>query len=255
MLRRLNNSSSSAAVALGLFSNQVVDAASSCSGLHHPSNLGAGALSTSKRGRFYRPLVNQGINLWRSRMGRLHKGWEMHSYRHSRPDERPYPEPSINNYYGKARLMWNPIAGKIGVINKKHEDFGWPERRPPPSGLRASPEFFPYFFEKYFPSAEVVLVIDSVLNNETTRPVFQIPQDMSREELVNYLRNIYQIDNIVEISVRNMRGKRYKNEVGTIKQLPDVKIATVSLDAPIVIDFKQIKGTEETPDNKPQLNN
>jgi len=216
-----------------------------------PSEDGPAALCTARRHRFYRPLVNQGINLWRYRMGRLHKGWNTWEYKHTSPDPRPYPEPAVNNYYGRTRL-WNPIAGKIGVVNRKSEDFDWPHRRPPPTGLRRSPEFFPFFFERYFPDVEVNLVLDSVLNQETTRPVFHIPQDMSKQELVLYLRNLYQIDNVVRISVRNARGRRFKNEVGTIKQLPDYKIAVVELDTPVSIDFKQIKGTEDTPDNKPQ---
>lgn len=215
------------------------------------SPLGTAALATHARFRFYKPLVNQGVNLWRFRMGRLHKGWNTWEYAHTKPDPRPYPEPAVNNYYGRTRL-WNPIAGKIGVINKKAEDWGWPHQRPPPTGLRQSKEHFPFFFERYFPDVAVRLVLDSVLNNETTRPVFHIPQDMSKQELVNYLKNIYGIDNVVRISVRNVRGKRFKNEVGMIKTLPDYKIAVVELDSPVVVEFKQIKGTEDTPDNKPQ---
>ncbi|KAG5476957.1 hypothetical protein LSCM1_05291 [Leishmania martiniquensis] len=211
----------------------------------------ASPLVTARRGRFYRPLVNQGINLWRSRMGRLHKGWMTWEYnRNVMPDPRPFPEPAVNNYYGRSRI-WNPIAGKIGVVNRKAEEWGWPHQRPPPTGLRRSPEYFPFFFSRYFPDVEVRLVLDSVLNNETTRPVFHIPQDMSKQELVNYLRNIYNIDNVVRISVRNMRGRRFKNEVGEIKSLPDYKVAVVELDSPVSVVFKQIKGTEDTPDNKP----
>ncbi|AYU79424.1 hypothetical protein LdCL_250014500 [Leishmania donovani] len=208
-------------------------------------------LLTAKRGRFYRPLVNQGINLWRSRMGRLHKGWTTWEYnRDVIPDPRPFPEPAVNNYFGRSRI-WNPIAGKIGLVNRKAEEWGWPHQRPPPTGLRRSPEYFPFFFSRYFPDVEVRLVLDSVLNNETTRPIFHIPQDMSKQELVNYLKNIYNIDNVVRISVRNMRGRRFKNEVGEIKSLPDYKVAVVELDSPVSIVFKQIKGTEDTPDNKP----
>lgn len=217
-----------------------------------PATTAASPLITAKRGRFYKPLVNQGINLWRFRMGRLHKGWNTWEYNHSSiPDPRPFPEPAVNNYYGRTRL-WNPIAGKIGLVNRKAEEWGWPHQRPPPTGLRRSPEYFPFFFDRYFPNVEVRLVLDSVLNNETTRPVFHIPQDMSKQELVNYLKNIYNIDNVVRIGVRNMRGKRFKNEVGQIKAMPDYKVAVVELDAPVSIEFKQIKGTEDTPDNKPQ---
>lgn len=185
-------------------------------------------------------------------MGRLHKGWNTWEYDHKRaPDPRPYPEPSVNNYFGRTRL-WNPILGKIGIVNRKAEEWGWPHQRPPPTGLRQSPEYLPHFLDRYFPDVEVRLVLDSVLNNETMRPVFQIPQDMSKQELVNYLKNIYSIDNVVRISVRNMRGRRFKNEVGQIKTYPDYKVAVVELDGPVSIELKQIKGTEDTPDNKPQ---
>lgn len=208
------------------------------------------ALTTSARFRFYKPMVNQGINLWRFRMGRIHKGWSTFEYQHTQADPRPYPEPTVNNYHGRSRI-WNPIAGKIGLVNKKAEEWGWPHQKPPPTGLRQSREHFPHFFSRYFPDTEVRLVLDSVLNNETTRPVFQIPQDMSKQELVNYLKNIYNVDNIVRISVRNVRGRRFKNEVGAIKVMPDYKVAVVELDSPVVVEFKQIKGTEDTPDNKP----
>ncbi|RNF20135.1 putative protein kinase [Trypanosoma conorhini] len=218
------------------------------------ANFPAGAplaLTTATRGRFYRPLVNQGINLWRYRMGRIHKGWNTWEYQHTRPDPRPFPDPPVNDYFGRSRL-WNPIAGKMGYVRKKAEEWGWPHQRPPPTGLRRSQEYFPFFFARYFPDAEVRLVLDSVLNRETTRPVFYVPSDMSRAELVNYLKNIYGIDNVVRIQVRNARGRRYKNELGEIKAMDDYKIAVVELDSPVSVDFKQIKGTEDTPDSRPQ---
>lgn len=209
------------------------------------------ALYTSVRHRFFRPLPNAGINLWKAKMGRLHKGWNTWEYQHTKPDPRPYPEPAVNNYHGRTRI-WNPIAGKIGIVNKKIEAWGWPHNKPPPAGLRQSHDYFPHFFERYFPDVEVKLVLDSVLNQETTRPVFQVPQSMSRQEIIHYLRNIYGIDNVVRIGIRNVRGKRFKNEVGAIKSLPDYKVAVVELDTPVVIEMKQIKGSEDTPDNKPQ---
>lgn len=209
------------------------------------------ALYSSVRHRFYRPLPNAGINLWKAKMGRIHKGWNTWEYKHSQPDPRPYPEPAVNNYHGRSRI-WNPIAGKIGIVNKKIEAWGWPHHKPPPAGLRRSQDYFPHFLERYFPDVEVKLVLDSVLNQETTRPVFHVPQSMSRREIINYLRNIYGIDNVVRIGIRNVRGKRFKNEVGSIKSLPDYKVAVVELDTPVVIEMKQIKGSEDTPDNKPQ---
>lgn len=214
-------------------------------------SVGLSALYTSVRHRFYRPLPNAGINLWKARMGRLHKGWNTWEYQHTKPDPRPYPEPAVNNYHGRSRI-WNPIAGKIGIVNKKIDAWGWPHNRPPPAGLRRSRDYFPHFFDRYFPDVEVKLVLDSVLNQETTRPVFHVPQSMSRQEIIHYLRNIYGIDNVVRIGIRNIRGKRFKNEVGAIKSLPDYKVAVVELDTPVTIEMKQIKGSEDTPDNKPQ---
>lgn len=64
------------------------------------------------------------------------------------------------------------------------------------------------------------------------------------------MTNIYGIDNIIAIHTHNIHGSQFKNEVGKIKKLPDYKLATVELDSPVTIEFKQIKGTEDTPDNK-----
>mmetsp|Transcript_2928 Transcript_2928/g.3311 ORF Transcript_2928/g.3311 Transcript_2928/m.3311 type:complete len:243 (-) Transcript_2928:64-792(-) len=231
-----------------------VPVASSSSLIGGPSSSAfRGALTCTRRHRFYKPLINQGINLWRSRMGRIHKGFALHSYRHSKMDEKPSPEPCENNYYGRTRL-WNAIPSKVGVVNKKSEDFGWPHRRPPPTGIRQSPEYFPHFFSKYFPDVECRLVVDSVLNNETTKPVFLFPPDMSKADIGNYLKNVYGFDNIVAIHTRNLTPRRYKNEVGSIKLSAAYKQATVILDAPVKIDFKAIKGTEDTPDNQKRAN-
>ncbi|EKF29828.1 hypothetical protein MOQ_006372 [Trypanosoma cruzi marinkellei] len=107
------------------------------------------ALMMATRGRFYRPLVNQGINLWRYRMGRIHKGWCTWEYQHTRPDPRPFPDPPVNDYFGRSRI-WNPISGKMGYVNKKAEEWGWPHQRPPPTGLRRSQEYFPFFLRGTF---------------------------------------------------------------------------------------------------------
>lgn len=208
-------------------------------------------LTASLRHRFYKPLTNQGVNLWRSRMGQIHKAKEPWHYQRKTIDPKPAPENPVNNYYGKMRLF-NVIPSKVGVVNKKAEDFGWPHRRPPPTGLRESPEFFPYFFSRYFPDVDCKLVVDSVLNNETTQPAFLVPQDMSKEEIANYLKNVYGMDNIVHVTTKNFSHRKYKNEVGTIKTIAGIKSAMVLLDAPVKVDFKAIKGTEDTPDNKPQ---
>lgn len=222
---------------------------SSCSSTS--TSISSTALLTHCRERFYKPILNRGLNLFRYRMGRIHRGWETFGYRRSPMDPKPSPESPVNDYYGRTRLH-NPIVSKIALVNKKSEDFGWPHRRPPPTGLRRSPEYLPFFTEKYFPDVEVKLVLDSVINNETTRPMFLCPPSMSRRELTSYLRNIYGIDNVARIDVRNFQGKKYKNELGQIKQLPSVKSAIVTLDSPVSIDLKAIKGTEDTPDNKPQ---
>ena len=159
-------------------------------------------------------------------------------------DPKPYPEPSVNNYYGKQRL-WNAIPSKVGLINKKTEEWGYPDHAPPPRGLRQSPQYFPFFFEKYFPDVHAVLVIDSVLNSETTKPIFQFPCSMSKREISNYLTQLYGLDNIVQVHVRNHRGKFFKNELGIIKTLPDYKEAVVVLDTPVRVDLKVVKATED----------
>jgi large subunit ribosomal protein L23 len=169
-------------------------------------------------------------------------------YQRTKPDPRPFPESSVNNYYGKTRLF-NPIPNKIGIINQKVVDWGFPDRRPPPSGLRHSREYFKYFFERYFPDVECKLVVSSVLNNETAQPVFHFPSDMSKQEIVNYLSHIYGIDNVAHVATRNVKGRRYKNEVGAIKTFPDFKEAVVTLDTPVKIDFKLVKGTEDAAEN------
>jgi large subunit ribosomal protein L23 len=135
-------------------------------------------------------------------------------------------------------------------MRSKVDQWQYPYRQPPPSGLRQSKEFFPHFFNRYFPNDECRLVIDSVLNNETSQPVFHFPMHMSKLEISNYLRNVYGLENIISVDTKNFRGRYYKNEVGAIRNLPDYKEATVTLDAPVVVDFKQLKGTEDTPDNK-----
>lgn len=203
---------------------------------------------TPLRNRFYKPIREHGQERWKYyKQGLVHRGFETYSYQRKTREDLPLKENSLNTYFGK-RTMWNPIPGKIGVVNKKAADWGYPHREPPPAGLRQSQEYFPFFFNRYFPETECKLMVDSVLNNETHAPMFAFPPDVSREEITNYLRNIYGIDSIVGIGVRNVAGRRFKNEVGKIKMLPEQKIATVILDTPVIVDFKQIKGTDDTAD-------
>jgi large subunit ribosomal protein L23 len=159
-------------------------------------------------------------------------------------DPKPIPPNRRNPYFGPRRI-WNAIPSRAGVISRKVEEWGYPARDPPHTGIRKSREYFPFFLDRYFPDAECRLVLDSVLNNETTTPQFVFPCEMSKQEIVNYLRNIYGIENIVSVQVRNVSGRRWKNELGFIRQAPDTKLATVMLDAPVKIDFKQVKGTED----------
>jgi large subunit ribosomal protein L23 len=199
----------------------------------------------ARRCVFYRPEIYGMHSKLPAKTGRI---WTINNtwmYRPIKRDPLPYPEPAFNNLYGRQRL-WNAIPSKFGVASKKAHDWGYPERDPPPKGLRESPEYFPYFFDKYFPDVECRLVLDSVLNVDTTMPVFEFPPHMSKAEIANYLRNVHGFDNIVNVTTRNISGRTYKNEIGVIKQLPDVKLAHVTLDAPVRIDFKQVKTTEES---------
>ena len=202
-----------------------------------------------RRHRFYRPIMNSGLNLWKWKMGRIHRGYETWEYRHTKPDPRPMPESVVNDYFGRTRL-WNPIVSKMALINKKAEDWGYPLRDPPPTGLRRSREAFPYFFEKYFPEVECQLILDSVINNDTDTPIFIVPSDMSKAEIANYLRNLYNVENIVNITTKNVTGRRYKNEIGAIRHTGQQKLAFVKLDSPVKIELKQIKGTDDTPDKQ-----
>lgn len=204
------------------------------------------------RHRFYKPIMNAGVNLWKAHQGRSHRGFEIWDYKHSKLDPRPAPETSVNSYFGRTRL-WNPLVSKMAIINKKSEDWGYPLKEPPPTGLRRSPEYFPYFMAKYFPNVECNLLFDSILNTETTRPVFMFPSDMSKQEIALYLKNLYNIDNIVSVQTKNIAGRRYKNEVGAIKLTEQKKLAFVTLDTAVKIELKQIKGTDDGPDSNKAL--
>lgn len=209
----------------------------------------AGLLSTQRRGRFYRPILKSGPGHFKQRQTEVAQPPRVWEYQPTFMTPRPEPVSPTNNYFGKLRL-WNPILSEGDIMKTKVDQWDYPYRQPPPSGLRDSKEYFPHFFDRYFPNVECRLVIDSVLNNETTQPVFHFPLHMSKLEIANYLRNVYGLENIINIETRNYRGRYYKNEVGAIRNLPDYKEATVTLDAPVVVDFKQLKGTEDTPDNK-----
>eukprot|EP00758_Cryptobia_borreli_P002281 Tbor_TRINITY_DN2913_c0_g1::TRINITY_DN2913_c0_g1_i1::g.1081::m.1081 len=201
------------------------------------------------RTRFYRPVLNSGWNQFKKRFGMIHNIEAIWDYKHIPMDPKPKKEIPVNTYWGEKRI-WNAIPSKIGIVNKKAEEWDYPYRQPPPAGLRRSKEYFPHYFNQHFPNIECRLVIDSVLNNETKNPVFHFPMHMSRLEIRNYLKNVYQLDNIISVRTRNIKGRYFKNEVGTIKSMPDYKEAIVKLDAPVKVDFKQIQGTEDAPDSK-----
>lgn len=160
-------------------------------------------------------------------------------------DPKPIKKEAKSPFAAGKRHIWNAIPSAAGVVQRKVHEWGYPVRDPPPTGIRQSREHFPHFLEKYFPDVTCTLVLDSVLNNETVTPRFVFPCEVSKEEIRNYLRNVYGLENIVSLSVRNVSGRRWKNELGYIRQSPQMKIATVLLDAPVKIDFKQVKGQED----------
>lgn len=209
--------------------------------------LSSSLVMTARRTRFYRPLFNHGQDKWDSKQVEKFRKQGHYMYRPIPMDPKPIPEPETNNLYGKKR-MWNAIPSSATLAAKKHEEFGWPFRDPPPTGLRNSPEYFPYWFDKYFPDVKCRLVLDSVLNNETMEPKFHFPPDMSKQEIQNYLQNIHGFDNIDSVETRNFAGLRYKNEVGAIKQLDHYKEAVVTLDSPVVVELKQVKETADVGD-------
>jgi len=217
-----------------------------------PAVSSSTASAEQRRGRFYKPALDSGYHQFKLRWGFIRTPQQTFRYQRTAPVRRPQTESPVNNYFGKRRL-YNPIPSKIGIVNKKASEWGYPERMPPPAGIRNSAEYFPFFFEKYFPAEECRLVIDSVLNTNSKQPVFHFPPHVSKREIGNYLRNIYGLDNIISIQTRNVKGRFFKNEVGKIKSLPDYKEATVRLDAAVRVDFKQIKGTEDSADNQKKL--
>ena len=162
------------------------------------------------------------------------------------PIERSKPlkkEPK-NPVYGRDRL-WNAIPSEAGVTMRKAQEWGWPHKKPPPMALRQSREFFPHWFERYFPSANVALDLDSVINEETQVVQFIVDPEMSREEITHYLENVYGIDDIQHVAVKNYAGNTWKNELGAIKQQPPYKVAFVHLDHPVKLDLKAVKGVED----------
>jgi hypothetical protein len=71
---------------------------------------------------------------------------------------------------------------------------------------------------------------------------------MSKEEIRNYLRNIYSIEGIESIETKNVGGLRYKNELGWIKSAPSHKRAIVYLDTPTSVQLKVVKETGDAKD-------
>jgi large subunit ribosomal protein L23 len=181
--------------------------------------------------------------------------WQKSDQRHWRyaqkpRDPLPYPEPAFTNIYTRRQMRWNPIPSKVGYIHRKLE-WGYPKYSVPRRGIYNSASYFPFFFDKYFPDVEFLLSIDSVLNKKTREVVFYVPCEMSREEIANYLRNVHNVDNILRVTVMNIQGRRYKNELGAIKKTIDIKVAKVLLDEEVGVDVKTVRSNEdETPDVK-----
>jgi large subunit ribosomal protein L23 len=205
--------------------------------------------TAQRRGRFYRPFFSHGQDLWDRKQVQFHQPQAWWQYKHQKMDPKPIPESELNNLYGKKRL-WNPIPSATVLAARKHEEFGWPHRDPPPTGLRKSWEYFPHWFDKYFPNVQCRLVIDSVLNKETTRPSFRFPCHVSKQEITNYLQNVHGFENVTRVTTRNIAGMQYKNEVGAIKQMEDYKEVQVTLDSPVIIELKQVKETSDVGDSK-----
>lgn len=157
---------------------------------------------------------------------------------------KPVKKSPKNPVYGRDRL-WNPIPSEAGVTMRKAKEWGWPFKQPPPASLRHSREYFPHWFERYFPSATVTLDMDSVINQETNVVQFVVEPEMSREEVTHYLENIYGIDDIKHVAVKNYAGTVYKNEMGAIKQQPAYKVAYVTLEHPVKLDLRAVKGVED----------
>ena len=161
--------------------------------------------------------------------------------------EKPLKKSPKNPVYGRDRL-WNAIPSEAGVNIRKAKEWGWPHAEPPPMALRNSREYFPHWFERYFPSAACRLDVDSVVNEETTLVRFIVDPEMSRQEIMHYLENIYGIDDIKHVTTKNYAGTTYKNELGAIKQQPAYKVAYVRLEHPVKLELKTVKGVEDTKD-------
>ena len=201
-----------------------------------------------KRANIYRPVVTKNIRSEHNiRMkGKFTGRSEVALWRYRQIETHGLPKPvdEQNDYFGP-ETMPNYIRHAGEYWSKKANDWGYPHRKPPPSGLRHSRDYFPYFFERYFPDTHCRLVLDSVLNVETKEVQFLFEPHMSKQEIRNYLRNIYGIDNIEDVETRNIGGLRYKNELGWIKMAPVHKKATVILDTPTMVQLKQVKDTAD----------
>jgi large subunit ribosomal protein L23 len=213
------------------------------------SQVAGGCLGGSKRGRFYRPSWNQGQQQWDNGQVQFFRTTAAWNFQPVKSDPKPIREPETNNLFGKQRL-WNPIASNAIIFGAKHKEYGWPYRKPPPTGLRRSWEYFPHWFDKYFPDVSCRLVVDSVLNTETMTPRFRFPPSMSKQEIANYLENVHGFENIDGVTTQNHSGMRYKNEIGTIKQMDDYKEADVRLDSPVIVELKTVKETSDVGDGK-----
>jgi large subunit ribosomal protein L23 len=124
--------------------------------------------------QFYRPINTEASAKVPRKFGYKYTDFMIWKYRPIKPLGIPKPLKETNPYFGPERLP-NYIPSAAEVWRKKAEDWGYPNRTPPPRGLRESPEYFPYFFEKYFPETDCRLVLDTVINTDTREPCFPIP--------------------------------------------------------------------------------
>eukprot|EP00759_Apiculatamorpha_spiralis_P058308 PhF_6_TR9172/c0_g1_i1/m.14279 len=198
--------------------------------------------------RFYLPRTwNRGGHYWNQRPSVYGKNQPpLHMYQRIRPpDPIPYPDDPVNTNFTKRQIITNPIVGIHGVMARK-ASYG---NNPPPKGIAMSWTNYDDFMYKYFPDVECTLVLDSVLNTPNHLPMFLFPPDVSRPEIKAYLQNLYGINGIRKIYVRNFSGTRYKNELGSIRKKDAQKAVWVMLEQPVHVQHKSVK---EDADKEPE---
>eukprot|EP00760_Papus_ankaliazontas_P035983 PhM_4_TR8127/c0_g1_i1/m.18201 len=195
--------------------------------------------------RFYRPLWNQGIHKWQQRRG-VFGGNQPAMWKYQRkapPTGHPTPDAPVNKIRSRQQIVTNPIPGLHGFVTQRAAN-GYPERDPVPEGIARSWASYDNFMYKYFPDEECALVLDSVLNNRTKMPMFMVNSEMSKPEIVAYLRNVYGMAGIRDVITRNFAGLRYKNELGVIKKFPAKKAVWVILEEETEVLYKSVKEGE-----------